>query len=80
MPPRHHAPQIEALRALMQESIRAVSRQRVTADRRAFALTAHARIVEAIARAEPQAARSAMAAHFDVAISLVQGDTDDEFA
>jgi DNA-binding FadR family transcriptional regulator len=80
MPPRHHAPQIESLREFMQESMRAVSRQRVTADQHAFALTAPARIVEAIARAEPQAAGSAMAAHFEVAISLVQGDTDEEFA
>ena len=80
MPPRHHAPQIESLRALMQESMRAVSRQRVTAEQHAFVLMAHARIVEAIARAEPEAAGSAMAAHFDVAISLVQGDTDEEFA
>jgi DNA-binding FadR family transcriptional regulator len=60
--------------------MRAVSRQGVTADQHPFALTAHARIVEAIARAEPQAAGGAMAAHFDVAISLVQGDTDKEFA
>jgi DNA-binding FadR family transcriptional regulator len=65
---------------LMQESMRAVSRQRVTAEQHAFALTAHARIVEAIARAEPEAAGSAMAAHFDVAISLVRGGTDEEFA
>jgi DNA-binding FadR family transcriptional regulator len=57
-----------------------VSRQRVTAEQHAFVLMAHARIVEAIARAEPEAAGSAMAAHFDVAISLVRGGTDEEFA
>jgi GntR family transcriptional regulator, transcriptional repressor for pyruvate dehydrogenase complex len=76
-PMLHHL--IESLRALMQESMRAVSRQRVTAEQHAFALTAHARIVEAIERADPPAAGSAMAAHFDVAIRLVQGDTDDQF-
>jgi DNA-binding FadR family transcriptional regulator len=74
----HHL--IESMRDLMQESMRAVSRQRVTAEQHEFALTAHARIVEAIARADPVAAGSAMAAHFDVAIRLVQGDADDEFA
>jgi GntR family transcriptional regulator, transcriptional repressor for pyruvate dehydrogenase complex len=77
-PMLHHL--IESLRALMQESMRAVSRQRVTAEQHEFALTAHARIVEAIERAEPKAAGSAMAAHFDVAIRLVQGDADDVFA
>jgi DNA-binding FadR family transcriptional regulator len=70
----HHL--IESLRGLMQESMRAVSRQRVTAEQHEFALTAHARIVEAIARSDPEAAGSAMAAHFDVAIGLVQGDPD----
>ena len=39
-----------------------------------------ARIVDAIERAEPVEAGSAMAAHFDVAISLVQQDADNEFA
>jgi DNA-binding FadR family transcriptional regulator len=80
MPPHHHDPQIESIREPMQESMRAVSRQRVTEEQHEFALTAHARIVDAIERAEPKAAGSAMAAHFDVAIRLVQGDTDDQFA
>jgi GntR family transcriptional repressor for pyruvate dehydrogenase complex len=74
----HHL--IESIRELMQESMRAVSRQRVTEEQHQFALTAHARIVDAIERAEPKEAGSAMAAHFDVAISLVQGDTDEVFA
>ena len=74
----HHL--IESIRELMQESMRAVSRQRITEEQHQFALTAHARIVDAIERAAPLEAGSAMAAHFDVAISLVQGDTDEEFA
>ena len=74
----HHL--IESIRELMQESMRAVSRQRITEEQHQFALTAHARIVDAIERSEPKEAGSAMAAHFDVAISLVQGDTDEEFA
>ncbi len=74
----HHL--IESIREPMQESMRAVSRRRVTEEQHAFALTAHARIVEAIEQAAPEAAGSAMAAHFDVAISLVQADADNEFA
>ena len=74
----HHL--IESIREPMQESMRAVSRRRVTEEQHAFALTAHARIVDAIERAEPEAAGSAMAAHFNVAISLVQADADEEFA
>src|SRR5215212_823443 len=74
----HHL--IESIREPMQESMRAVSRRRVTEEQHAFALTAHARIVDAIEQAAPLAAGSAMAAHFDVAISLVQGDTDNKFA
>jgi DNA-binding FadR family transcriptional regulator len=64
----------------MQESMRAVSRRRVTEEQHAFALTAHARIVDAIEQAAPEAAGSAMAAHFDVAIGLVQKGADEEFA
>jgi GntR family transcriptional repressor for pyruvate dehydrogenase complex len=74
----HHL--IESIRDPMQESRREVSRRRVTEEQHAFALTAHARIVDAIERAAPEEASSAMAAHFDVAISLVQGDSDKEFA
>ena len=74
----HHL--IESIRDPMQESMREVSRRRVTEEQHAFALTAHARIVDAIEEAAPEAAGSAMAAHFDVAISLVQGDTDNKFA
>ena len=74
----HHL--IESIRDPMQESMREVSRRRVTEEQHAFALTAHARIIDAIEEAAPEAAGSAMAAHFDVAISLVQGDTDDKFA
>ncbi|MDF3041412.1 MAG: transcriptional regulator, GntR family [Thermomicrobiales bacterium] len=74
----HHL--IESIREPMQESMRAVSRRRVTEEQHAFALTAHARIVDAIERADPEVAGSAMAAHFNVAISLVQADADDEFA
>jgi GntR family transcriptional regulator, transcriptional repressor for pyruvate dehydrogenase complex len=71
---------IESIREPMQDSMREVSRQRVTEQQHAFALTAHARIVDAIERAAPEAAGSAMAAHFDVAISLLQEDADNEFA
>ena len=71
---------IESIREPMQESMRAVSRRRITADQHVFALTAHTRIVEAIARAAPEAAGSAMAAHFDVAISLLHEDADGEVA
>ena len=60
--------------------MREVSRRRVTEEQHAFALTAHARIVDGIERAEPVEAGSAMAAHFDVAISLVQEGADEEFA
>jgi GntR family transcriptional regulator, transcriptional repressor for pyruvate dehydrogenase complex len=74
----HHL--IESIREPMQESMRAVSRRRLTEEQHAFALTAHARIVDAIEQAAPVAAGSAMAAHFDVAISLVQEDADNEFA
>jgi GntR family transcriptional regulator, transcriptional repressor for pyruvate dehydrogenase complex len=74
----HHL--IESIREPMQESMRAVSRRRITREQHAFALTAHARIVDAIGRAAPEAAASAMAAHFNVAISLVQGGADEEFA
>jgi GntR family transcriptional regulator, transcriptional repressor for pyruvate dehydrogenase complex len=74
----HHL--IESIRDPMQESMREVSRRRVTEEQHAFAFTAHARIVDTIERAAPEAAGSAMAAHFDVTISLVQGDTDKEFA
>jgi DNA-binding FadR family transcriptional regulator len=74
----HHL--IESIREPMQESMRAVSRRRVTEEQHAFALTAHARIVDAIEQAAPLAAGSAMAAHFDVAISLVQEGADEEFA
>jgi DNA-binding FadR family transcriptional regulator len=71
---------IESIREPMQDSMREVSRQRVTEQQHAFALTAHARIIDAIERAAPEAAGSAMAAHFDVAISLLQQDADNEFA
>jgi GntR family transcriptional repressor for pyruvate dehydrogenase complex len=71
---------IESIREPMQDSMRVVSRRRVTEQQHGFALTAHARIVDAIERAAPDAAGSAMAAHFDVAISLLQEDADDEFA
>jgi DNA-binding FadR family transcriptional regulator len=71
---------IESIREPMQESMRAVSRRRVTEEQHTFALIAHARIVDAIERAAPQAAGTAMAAHFDVAISLVQVDADNEVA
>lgn len=71
---------IESIRELVQESMRAVSRRRVTEDQHAFALTAHARIVDAIEQAAPEAAARAMTAHFDMAISLVQGDADEVFA
>jgi GntR family transcriptional repressor for pyruvate dehydrogenase complex len=74
----HHL--IESIREPMQESMRAVSRRRVTEEQHAFALTAHARIVDAIEQAAPEAAGSAMAAHFDVAIGLVQKGADEEFA
>lgn len=77
-PMLHHL--IESMREPMQESMRVVSRQRVTAEQHAFALIAHARIVEAIEQGDPSAAGSTMAAHFEVAIRLVQGDTDDQFA
>jgi GntR family transcriptional repressor for pyruvate dehydrogenase complex len=71
---------IESIREPMQKSMRAVSRRRVTEEQHAFALTAHARIVDAIEQAAPEAAGSAMAAHFDVAIGLVQKGADEEFA
>lgn len=74
----HHL--IESIREPMQESMRAVSHRRVTEKQHAFAITAHARIVDAIKRGAPEAAGSAMAAHFDMAIRLVQGDTDKDFA
>jgi GntR family transcriptional regulator, transcriptional repressor for pyruvate dehydrogenase complex len=74
----HHL--IESIREPMQESMRVVSRRRITREQHAFALTAHARIVDAIGRAAPEAAASAMAAHFNVAISLVQGGADEELA
>ena len=41
---------------------------------------AFASMVAFLAGAAPAAAGSAMAVHFDVAIRLVQGDTDDGFA
>jgi GntR family transcriptional repressor for pyruvate dehydrogenase complex len=63
---------VEAMRGAMQNTMRAVSRRRVTAEQNAFAITAHERIVDAIARAAPDEAAQAMARHFDVAIGLVQ--------
>jgi GntR family transcriptional repressor for pyruvate dehydrogenase complex len=66
---------VESMREPMRDSMRAVGRLRVTAEQNAFALTAHHRIVEAIARGEPAAAGSAMGAHFDEAIRLISQDT-----
>jgi DNA-binding FadR family transcriptional regulator len=62
---------VESMREPMQDSMRAVSRHRVTAEQNAYALTAHGHIVEAIKRGEPDAAGSAMAAHFERAIELL---------
>ena len=71
---------IESIREPMQDSMRAVSRQRVTREQHEFALTAHARIVDAIERGLPETAGSAMAAHFDEAIRLVEEGSDEQVA
>ena len=68
---------VESMREPIQDSMRAVSRQRVTDEQHAFAFTAHARIVEAIAARAPEEAGRAMAAHFAEAIRLVQEGEDD---
>ena len=71
---------IESIREPMQDSMRAVSRQRVSREQHEFALTAHARIVAAIARGAPEDAGSAMAAHFDEAIRLIEEGKDERVA
>jgi GntR family transcriptional regulator, transcriptional repressor for pyruvate dehydrogenase complex len=62
---------VESMREPMQDSMRAVSRRRITEVQHQFAHTAHARIVDAIARRAPEAAARAMATHFDEAIKLI---------
>lgn len=71
---------IESIREPMQDSMRAVSRQRVSKAQHEFALTAHARIVAAIERAAPEEAGRAMAAHFDEAIRLIKEGRDERVA
>lgn len=65
---------VESMRGPMQDSMRAVSRHRITAEQNAVAITAHARIVNAIAAGDANEAGRAMAAHFDEGIRLLSQD------
>jgi DNA-binding FadR family transcriptional regulator len=68
---------VESMREPMRDSMRAVSRHRVTAEQDAIAVTAHARIVNAIAARDAKGAGTAMAAHFDEGIRLLSRDMNE---
>jgi GntR family transcriptional repressor for pyruvate dehydrogenase complex len=68
---------VESMREPMRDSMRAVSRRRVTAQQDAFAVIAHANIVNAIAAGDAAGAGRAMAVHFDEGIRLLSQDKSD---
>jgi DNA-binding FadR family transcriptional regulator len=69
---------VESMREPMRDSMQAVGLRRVTAPQHEFAVTAHHRIVDAIARREPDEAGRAMSAHFDEAIRLISQDANQD--
>lgn len=62
---------VESMREPMQDSMRAVSRRRVTVEQDAYAITAHANIVNAIAAGDANEAGRAMSTHFEKGIQLL---------